>query len=71
MGNRGALDALNAGSIPASPTIKIKEVEMEAKKKMCLEPKFFHYKDKKIPILQYIKAGYEKLLPLYLKVRVK
>jgi len=44
---------------------------MKAKKKACLEPKFFHYKDKKISILQYIKAGYEKLLPLYLKIRVK
>jgi len=41
------------------------------KKKVCLEPKFFHHKGKKIPILHFIKAGYEKLLPLYLKIRTK
>jgi len=26
LGNRGALDALNAGSIPAAPTTKNKEI---------------------------------------------
>ena len=44
---------------------------MKAKKKVNIEPKFFHYRDKKIPISQYQKAGYEKLLPLYLKIRVR
>ena len=43
----------------------------KTKKKVCLEPKFLHLNDKKIPILQYMKAGYEKLFPLYLKIRVK
>ena len=40
-------------------------------KKQKIVPKFFHYRDKKIPILQFMKAGYEKLLPLYLKIRVR
>jgi len=44
---------------------------MTAKKKTGLEPKFFRYKDKKIPILHFIKAGYKKLLPLYLKIKTK
>ncbi|MBA7536136.1 hypothetical protein ES705_28398 [subsurface metagenome] len=40
-------------------------------RELCLEPKFFHYKDQEIPISQYQKAGYEKLLPLSLKIRTK
>jgi len=44
-------------------------------KKKVVEPKFFYYSEdgklKKIPINQYQKAGYEKLLPLYFKIRAK
>jgi len=40
-------------------------------KEQKIKPKFFHYRDKKIPIAHFIKAGYEKLLPLYLKIRVR
>jgi len=36
-------------------------------RKICLEPKFFHYKDKKIPISQFQKAGYEKILKFLVK----
>jgi len=44
---------------------------MKKEKRKPLESKFFHYKDKKIPISHFIKAGYEKLLPLFLKIKVK
>jgi len=40
-------------------------------KKEKIKPKFFHHKGEKIPIGHFIKAGYEKLLPLYLKIRVR
>jgi len=37
---------------------KDKKVSVEKRdKKVCLEPKFFHYRDKKIPISQFQKAG--------------
>ena len=51
--------------------LSLKEWKMKPKKKAPIEPKFFYYKDKKIPISQYQKAGYEKLLPLYLKIRTR
>lgn len=40
---------------------------MKTQTKLPLKPVFIHLNKKKIPILQYLKAGYEKLLPLYLK----
>jgi len=36
-------------------------------RKVRVEPKFFHYKDKKIPISQYQKAGHEKILKFLVK----
>ena len=36
-------------------------------RELRLEPKFFHYKDKKIPISQFQKAGYEKILKFLVK----
>ena len=50
---------------------KDKKVRIEKKdRKVCLEPKFFHYKDKKIPILQYQKAGHQKIfMELFLDIR--
>ena len=36
-------------------------------RKPCLEPKFIFYKDKKIPISQFQKAGYEKILKFLVK----
>jgi len=49
----------------------LRKNEMKEKKELFIKPKFFHYKDKKIPIGQYQKAGYEKLLSLYLKIRTR
>ncbi len=43
------------------------ESEDRAKEKISLEEKFLFYKGKKIPILQFQKAGYEKLLKLLVK----
>jgi len=40
---------------------------MKPKKKICIEPKFFHYKEKKIPITQFQKAGYDKILKFLIK----
>jgi len=44
---------------------------MKPKKEICIKPKFFHYtekrKEKKIPIGQYQKAGYEKILKFLVK----
>jgi len=36
-------------------------------KELHLEPKFIFYKDKKIPILLFQKAGYEKILKFLVK----
>jgi len=45
-----------------------KKVSIERReRKVRVEPKFIHYKDKKIPISQYQKAGYEKILKLLVK----
>ena len=51
---------------------KDKKVRIERRdRKVLVEPKFFHYtekgKDKKIPIGQYQKAGYEKILKFLVK----
>jgi len=47
---------------------KDKKVRIERRdRKVCLKSKFFHYKDKKIPISQYQKAGYEKILKFLVK----
>jgi len=47
---------------------KDKKVRIEKRdRKVLLEPKFIFYKDKKIPILQFQKAGYEKILKLLVK----
>jgi len=44
---------------------KMKEKRKD--RKVCLKSKFFHYKDKKIAISQYQKAGYEKILKFLVK----
>jgi len=45
-----------------------KPIEKEKKRKTIhLEQKFIYYKGKKIPILQFQKSGYEKLLKLLVK----
>ena len=36
-------------------------------RKMKLKPTFIHYKDKKIPILHFQKAGFEKILKFLVK----
>ncbi|MBA7521156.1 hypothetical protein ES705_13259 [subsurface metagenome] len=40
---------------------------MKPKNKACIKPKFIFYKEKKIPIGQYQKAGYEKILKFLIK----
>lgn len=47
---------------------KDKKVMIEKRdRKFCLEPKFIFYKEKKIPILMFQKAGYEKILKFLVK----
>jgi len=47
---------------------KDKKIRIEKRdRKIRLEPKFIFYKDKKIPILIFQKAGYEKILKLLVK----
>ncbi|MBN1274639.1 MAG: hypothetical protein JXB26_20450 [Candidatus Aminicenantes bacterium] len=43
------------------------EERKEDKKRVRLEGKFLYYKGKKIPILHFQKAGYDKLLKLLVK----
>ncbi|GEM_PF-2278777 len=45
----------------------LKKREKKEKKKIRLEQKYLYYKGKKIPILHFQKAGYEKLLKLLVK----
>jgi len=40
---------------------------MKERKRLVLKPTFFHYGDKKIPILIFQKAGYEKILKFLIK----
>ncbi len=50
-------DLSSAASIP----------ESKKRRKVRLEEKYLYYKDKKIPILQFQKSGYDKLLQLLVK----
>jgi hypothetical protein len=45
----------------------IKEKEEKETKRIRLDQKFLYYKGKKIPILQFQKSGYDKLLKLLVK----
>jgi hypothetical protein len=44
-----------------------KELKRRKTRRMHLEGKYLYYKGKKIPILQFQKAGYDKLLRLLIK----
>lgn len=47
---------------------KDKKVRIERRdRKVRLEPKFIFYREKKIPILIFQKAGYEKILKFLVK----
>jgi transposase-like protein len=45
----------------------LKRKEKAKKKKIHLEEKYLYYKGERIPILQFQKSGYDKLLKLLLK----
>jgi len=45
----------------------IKEKKEKETKRIRLDQKFLYYKGKKIPILQFQKSGYDKLLKLLVK----
>jgi len=49
------------------PDLRKLEEKKEKKKRVHLDPKFLYYKGKKIPILQFQKSGYDKLLKLLVK----
>jgi hypothetical protein len=49
------------------PDIERISEKKEKRKKTRLEGKYLYYKGKKIPILQFQKAGYDKLLKLLVK----
>jgi len=53
--------------IPFPDIQKIVAKKPSQKKKACLEGKYLHYHGKKIPILQFQKSGYDKLLKLLIK----
>lgn len=61
-------DTLTAEIIPW-PDIQriIKKPKARRTKKVHLEGKFLYYKGKKIPILQFQKSGYDKLLKYLVK----
>lgn len=44
-----------------------KHEEQTKHKKLRLDQKFIYYKDRKIPIMQFQKSGYDKLLKLLIK----
>jgi len=47
--------------------MRVKNMKEKRDRELCLEPKFIFYKEKKIPILLFQKAGYEKILKLLVK----
>jgi hypothetical protein len=53
--------------IPFPDVQKIIARKPGQKKKARLEGKYLHYRGKKIPILQFQKSGYDKLLKLLVK----
>jgi hypothetical protein len=53
--------------IPWPETDKSSEKKESKSKWVTLDQKFLYYKGQKIPILQFQKAGYEKLLKLLVK----
>jgi hypothetical protein len=53
--------------IPWPEVHKIVAKKPSEKKRVRLEGKYFHYRGKKIPILQFQKSGYDKLLKLLVK----
>ncbi len=52
---------------PDMETILEKKEEKPEWKKVRLDQKFIYYKDKKIPILQFQKSGYDKILKFLVK----
>ncbi len=52
---------------PDMETILEKKEEKPEWKKVRLDQKFIYYKDKKIPILQFQKSGYDKIIKLLVK----
>jgi len=53
--------------IPFPDVQKILTRKPEAKKRVRLEGKYLYHKGKKVPILQFQKSGYDKLLRLLVK----
>jgi len=52
---------------PDMEAILEKKDEKPEFKKVRLDQKFIYYKDKKIPILQFQKSGYDKILKFLVK----
>lgn len=44
-----------------------KKDKQEARQRFHLDHKYFYYRDKKIPLSRFKKAGYDKLLKLLIK----
>lgn len=66
--NYEEVESHSAKVIPWPDIGKIsKKRKKRKRKKFCLEGKYIYYDGKKIPILQFQKAGYEKLLKLLVK----
>jgi hypothetical protein len=53
--------------IPWPDVHKIAARRLKTKKRVRLEGKYLYHRGKKIPILQFQKAGYERLLKLLVK----
>ncbi len=53
--------------IPFPDVRKIAAGMLRGKRRVRLEGKYLYYQDKKIPILQFQKAGHERLLRLLVK----
>lgn len=60
-------DGQLAEIIPFPDVRKIVARKTQEKRWVRLEGKYLYYQDKKIPILQFQKAGHERLLKLLLK----
>lgn len=69
--NYEVVESYSAKIIPRPDISKIiKEEKGKKKKRTCLEGKYLYYKGEKIPILQFQKAGYEKILKFLLKIKM-
>lgn len=49
------------------PYLQEDKQEAEEPKRVSLDQKFLYYKDRQIPIAQFQKSGYDKLLKLLIK----